>query len=38
MEAQVTLRSVDRFFGTAKRASLHALGPIDLELRQGEFF
>jgi len=33
MTAQVSLKGVDKQFG-----SFHALGPIDLELRQGEFF
>ena len=33
MTAQVALKGVDKQFG-----SFHALGPIDLELRQGEFF
>jgi NitT/TauT family transport system ATP-binding protein len=31
--AQVSLRGVDKSFG-----AFHALGPVDLELRQGEFF
>jgi len=33
MTAQVALKGVDKQFG-----SFHALGPIDLELQQGEFF
>jgi len=37
--AQVALRDVGKTFpGTRTRPSLHALGPIDLELRRGEFF
>jgi NitT/TauT family transport system ATP-binding protein len=35
--AQVSLHGVDKIFGTGGDA-VHALGPIDLELRQGEFF
>jgi len=38
-DAQVTLRAVGRTFaGTRERPPLHALGPIDLTLRRGEFF
>jgi NitT/TauT family transport system ATP-binding protein len=38
--AQVTLRGVDKIFTRPGRPgdTVHALGPIDLELRQGEFF
>jgi NitT/TauT family transport system ATP-binding protein len=37
--AQVSLRGVRRTFPpTRTRAALHALGPLDLELRRGEFF
>jgi NitT/TauT family transport system ATP-binding protein len=37
---QVALRGVDKVFTRPGRAgdAVHALGPIDLELRQGEFF
>jgi NitT/TauT family transport system ATP-binding protein len=36
---QVSLRGVGKTFpATRERAALHALGPIDLELRRGEFF
>ena len=39
MSSQVTLRGVGKTFpATRDRAALHALGPIDLELRRGEFF
>ncbi|HEV2676739.1 MAG TPA: ABC transporter ATP-binding protein [Aliidongia sp.] len=39
-QAQVSLRGVDRIFDAARKGDpgVHALGPIDLELRQGEFF
>jgi NitT/TauT family transport system ATP-binding protein len=38
--AQVTLKGVDKIFERpgGKGERLHALGPIDLELRHGEFF
>jgi NitT/TauT family transport system ATP-binding protein len=37
--AQVTLRGVRKTFPAVRtRAALHALGPLDLELRHGEFF
>jgi NitT/TauT family transport system ATP-binding protein len=37
--AQVSLRGVGKTFpATGTRPPLHALGPIDLELRRGEFF
>jgi NitT/TauT family transport system ATP-binding protein len=37
--AQVELRNVGKTFpATRATASLHALGPLDLELRRGEFF
>ena len=37
--AQVSLRSIGKTFpATRDRPALHALGPIDLELRRGEFF
>jgi len=37
--AQVRLRNVGKTFpATRERAALHALGPVDLELRPGEFF
>ncbi len=32
------LRQVTRVYGLKGHAQLHALGPIDLDLRQGEFF
>jgi NitT/TauT family transport system ATP-binding protein len=35
--AQVSLRGVDKIF-EARGDKVHALGPIDLDLRQGEFF
>ncbi len=39
MTAQVTLRNVGKTFpASPTTAALHALGPIDLELRRGEFF
>ena len=39
MTAQVDLRRVGKTFpATRATASLHALGPLDLELRRGEFF
>jgi NitT/TauT family transport system ATP-binding protein len=40
LSAQVSLRNVDKVFSrTGKPAdTVHALGPIDLELRHGEFF
>ena len=39
MTAQVAQRDVGKTFpGSRIRAPLHALGPIDLELRRGEFF
>jgi NitT/TauT family transport system ATP-binding protein len=39
MSAQVSLRGVGKTFpATRERSALHALGPIDLELRRGEFF
>ena len=39
-DAQVTLSSVTKVFGGSEKGSapVHALGPVDLELRQGEFF
>jgi NitT/TauT family transport system ATP-binding protein len=38
-EAQVELRNVGKTFpATRATAPLHALGPLDLELRRGEFF
>ena len=37
--AQVSLRGVRKTFpATGARAALHAVGPIELELRRGEFF
>jgi len=38
--AQVTLRGVDKIFTRPGRPgdTVHALGPVDLELKQGEFF
>ncbi|MFC7398128.1 ABC transporter ATP-binding protein [Chelatococcus sp. GCM10030263] len=38
--AQVTLRDVDKIFTRPGRPgdTVHALGPLDLELKQGEFF
>jgi NitT/TauT family transport system ATP-binding protein len=37
--AQVALRNVSKIFPAGRKtAALHALGPIDLELRRGEFF
>ncbi|MGK9232247.1 ABC transporter ATP-binding protein [Inquilinus limosus] len=37
--AQVSLRGVDKVFPRPGKAEpIHALGPIDLELRRGEFF
>jgi NitT/TauT family transport system ATP-binding protein len=37
--AQVALRNVSKTFPAGRKtAPLHALGPIDLELRRGEFF
>jgi NitT/TauT family transport system ATP-binding protein len=38
MDVQVSLRGVTRRFERADGGVLHALGPIDLELRRGEFF
>ncbi|HEY4214034.1 MAG TPA: ABC transporter ATP-binding protein [Steroidobacteraceae bacterium] len=35
--AHVSLRGVTRFY-PAENGKLHALGPVDLELRKGEFF
>jgi len=36
---QVALRGVNKTFAASReRAPLHALGPIDLDLRRGEFF
>src|SRR5215510_2235495 len=37
-QAHVSLRGVTKIFPKADGADLHALGPIDLELRRGEFF
>jgi NitT/TauT family transport system ATP-binding protein len=37
-EAQVSLRGVTKTFPQAAGGTLHALGPIDLDLRKGEFF
>jgi NitT/TauT family transport system ATP-binding protein len=37
-DVQVTLRLVNRFFPRSDGGELHALGPIDLELKAGEFF
>jgi NitT/TauT family transport system ATP-binding protein len=37
-EAHVVLEGVTRMFPREGQAPLHALGPIDLELRAGEFF
>jgi NitT/TauT family transport system ATP-binding protein len=37
-EAHVSLRGVTKFFPQAGGGTLHALGPIDLDLRKGEFF
>lgn len=37
-DAHVALRQVTRVFDVETGPSLHALGPIDLSLRQGEFF
>ena len=39
-QAQVTLSDVTKIFSGADKgdAGVHALGPVDLELRQGEFF
>jgi NitT/TauT family transport system ATP-binding protein len=37
--AQVTLRGVTKIFPAAGDGNpVHALGPIDLEIRKGEFF
>jgi NitT/TauT family transport system ATP-binding protein len=37
--AQVTLRGVTKVFPTgAGGGGVHALGPIDIEIRKGEFF
>lgn len=36
--ADVTIRGVTKEFATPDGRSLHALGPIDLDLRSGEFF
>ena len=38
--AQVTLRGVEKVFGRpgTPAGAVHALGPVDLELRRGEFF
>ena len=38
MDVQVSLRGVTRAFERADGGRLHALGPIDLELRAGELF
>ena len=32
------LNGVTRLYGSGSSARLHALGPIDLDLRRGEFF
>jgi NitT/TauT family transport system ATP-binding protein len=37
-DAQVSLRGVTKVFATADGGELHALGPVDLDLRKGEFF
>jgi len=38
-ELHVVLKGITRVFGGRKRESqIHALGPLDLELRRGEFF
>ncbi len=37
-EAQVALRNVTRYFDAVDGRRLHALGPLSLELRKGEFF
>jgi NitT/TauT family transport system ATP-binding protein len=36
--AHVSLRGVTKVFPTAGGGELHALGPVDLDLRKGEFF
>src|SRR4051812_37189076 len=37
-DAHVTLRAAEKVFVRPGADSVHALGPIDLELRKGEFF
>ena len=38
-EAHLSLRGVTRVYGArGKQGALHAMGPIDLDLRRGEFF
>ncbi|MBI3710590.1 MAG: ABC transporter ATP-binding protein [Proteobacteria bacterium] len=38
MDVQVALRDVTRSFDTVDGPKLHALGPLSLDLRKGEFF
>src|SRR5947207_15212533 len=38
IETQVALRDVTRHFDAVDGRRLHALGPLSLELRKGEFF
>ncbi len=38
MDCQVSARGVTRYFDRADGGRLHALGPLDLDLRKGEFF
>jgi NitT/TauT family transport system ATP-binding protein len=38
VQPHVSLRAVTRIYQSARGATLQALGPIDLDLRQGEFF
>jgi NitT/TauT family transport system ATP-binding protein len=38
MECQVSVRGVTRYFDRVDGGQLHALGPLDLDLRKGEFF
>ncbi|MFZ9448744.1 MAG: ATP-binding cassette domain-containing protein, partial [Alphaproteobacteria bacterium] len=37
-EAHVSLRNVSRRFVGGSGGEVHALGPLDLDLRAGEFF
>jgi NitT/TauT family transport system ATP-binding protein len=34
---KIAARAVERYFGTGKEPTVHALGPFDLDVREGEF-